>query len=116
MEFSNKVASMGEIGGGFPGVVVRPISDPTDKVEKWVTVAMIDLAIKDLFDFIFQITFDFYRRGWWLDPIWDCVGDIGFQAVNMEHVMDLHGWRKLEAVGMGGNDLADREGSEAAVV
>ena len=90
MEFSDQVASMGEIGGGFPGVVGRPISDPADKVEKWVTVAMIDLAIQDLFNFIFQITFDFNRGLGWLDPIWDCVGDIGFQAVNMEHVMDLH--------------------------
>lgn len=90
MEFSNHVASMGEIGGRFPRVVVRPVSYPADKVEKWITVAMINFAVKDLFDFVFNITFDFDWGGRWLDPIWEWIGDIGFQAVNMEHVMDLH--------------------------
>ncbi|SPC61150.1 uncharacterized protein UHOD_20513 [Ustilago sp. UG-2017b] len=97
MEFSNQVAGMGEIGGRFPRVVVRPISYPADKVEEQITVAAIDFAVEDLFDFIFDIFFNFDQGRRWLDPIWDCVANVGLQAVDVEHVMDLHGRRKPEA-------------------
>ena len=59
VEFHNQVTSMGEVEVGYPRVVVRPVSSPADQVKEWVAVAMIDFAVEDSLDFIFNVIFDF---------------------------------------------------------
>ena len=69
------------VGTGIPG--------PADEIQQLaVTVALIDLRVKDLSDLKLWLAIYEARQGWWLYSVGDCVWGCRFQHQDVEHRVD----------------------------
>jgi hypothetical protein len=120
MEFHDLVVSIREFCSGEPAELIIGVlvARPAHAISQALTmVTVVNFAVDDLSDLIFELAIDFNRWGRGLNAVWKGVGVSGFEEVYMEHIMKLvHGTREAEAVCMSRDLLGDGEGAKFLVV
>lgn len=96
MERIDKILGVDEILAWLPSSSRDRPPFPMDKVLELTTA---DAGVQDLFDFIFFLVVDDDGRRRLLDTTRDVVGTHAHEKRDMEHRVDTHGRRELEAVG-----------------
>ena len=95
MKFLNLFRGMFQIARRFPGVFSFSIASPTDKVFKSTTK---EFRISDMVDFVLFLAVDCYwvrerrRQAVYIVPF------VRAEAIHMENVVDLEGWRERQSV------------------
>lgn len=83
MEVREEFRHVVEVGGGFrgDGVGEAGVTSPADSVHEAAVLlaVLVDVAIEDFIDFVFEVAFDFDGRRRWLYAVWDSVWDVGFK-------------------------------------
>ena len=95
MELINKFLTVCEALGRLPAVVAFAVPFPAYQILKLVAIGT---TIEDLLHFVFQFTLhlDWFWWGWLFSV--DFVTLPGCKAVDMDHVVSIHGRRKGKAV------------------
>ena len=95
MKFPNLFRGIFEIARRFPGVFSFTVASPTDEVLKSTTK---ELRVSDVVDFVLFFAVDCYWiRGRWRQAVY-IIPFIRAEAIHMEDVMDLEGWRECQSV------------------
>ena len=95
VKFLNHIRGMLKVARLFPGVFSFTITSPTDEVLKGTTK---ELRVSDMVNFVLFFAVDCnWVRGRWRQAVY-IVPSIRAEAIHMEDVVDLEGWRECQSV------------------
>ena len=95
MKFPNLLRGVLQIARRFPSVFSFTVASPTDEVFESTTE---EFGISYMVDFILFFAIDCYWiRGRWRQAIY-VVPFVRAEAIHMENIMDLEGWRERQSV------------------
>ena len=95
MKFPNLLRGMLKVARWFPGVFSFTITGPTDEVLKSTTK---ELRVSYMVNFVLFFAVDCYWIRWgWHQAVY-IVPFIRAEAIHMEDVVDLEGWRERQSV------------------
>ena len=106
VKFLNLFRGVLQIARRFPGVFSFTVAGPTDEILESTTK---ELRVSDVVNFILFFAVDCYWiRGRWHQAIY-VVPFVRAEAIHMEDVVDLEGWRERQSVVHITDDFSDLE-------